>query len=216
MSARETYHLQLCEHQYGHGEAYGSRPEKEHEGFVLRFENMELLRQRWADFDPSVRTILGAAQSCVKWRIATVPALPAWSGHDGKVILLGDAAHAFPPFAGQGAAMAIEDASCLATLFENTRGVEDVKEIGRVFEDIRRPRIEKIDQIVQANTKMFSLGDGLEQKERDGRLRAGPAKREKMMSDNLEGEAEWGQGVGKVVGREGLELEDYDAVGEVS
>ena len=38
--------------------------------------------------------------------------LPRW--HDGPVVLLGDAAHAVSPHAGQGAAMAIEDAVVLA------------------------------------------------------------------------------------------------------
>jgi 2-polyprenyl-6-methoxyphenol hydroxylase-like FAD-dependent oxidoreductase len=41
-----------------------------------------------------------------------LPALPVW--HQGRIVLLGDAAHASTPNLGQGAAQAIEDAYCLA------------------------------------------------------------------------------------------------------
>jgi 2-polyprenyl-6-methoxyphenol hydroxylase-like FAD-dependent oxidoreductase len=45
-----------------------------------------------------------------------MPKLPCW--HKGRVVLIGDAAHAVGPHAGQGAAMAIEDALVLAASLE--------------------------------------------------------------------------------------------------
>lgn len=61
--------------------------------------------------------------------------LPQW--HSGRVLLIGDAAHAMTPNLGQGAAMGIEDAAVLARIWEsdsNPKSLED-------FEKIRRPRV---------------------------------------------------------------------------
>ena len=213
MMARKTYHLQMCEHEYHQGQAYGGSAEGE--AYVTRFENMALFRERWADFDESIRTIVSNAQSCTKWRIATAPLLPTWSRHDGRLILLGDAAHAFPPFAGQGAAMAIEDAACLATLFGYARSIGDMSEVGRVFEEVRRPRIDKIHQIVLANVGVFSLHDGEKQVARDKSLRAGA--NAQQVQKATKDAAEWGQRIGKWgTSQRRQYTEDYDAAEEVS
>ena len=49
------------------------------------------------------------------------PLVP-WSGLRGRAVLLGDAAHAMPPFLGQGANQGIQDAYCLAKELEAFRG----------------------------------------------------------------------------------------------
>jgi 2-polyprenyl-6-methoxyphenol hydroxylase-like FAD-dependent oxidoreductase len=46
--------------------------------------------------------------------IYDLPDLPVW--HRGRSVLIGDAAHAMSPHAGQGASMALEDAQCLSML----------------------------------------------------------------------------------------------------
>ncbi|KEF58318.1 uncharacterized protein A1O9_06244 [Exophiala aquamarina CBS 119918] len=48
------------------------------------------------------------------WPFAKVPDLEHWVSRTGRVILIGDAAHAIPPSGGQGAASAFEDAETLA------------------------------------------------------------------------------------------------------
>jgi 2-polyprenyl-6-methoxyphenol hydroxylase-like FAD-dependent oxidoreductase len=59
----------------------------------------------------------------------------------GKVVLMGDAAHATTPNMGQGACMAIEDAVVLANLLDSSRPVE---ESFRMFEHKRIRRTTKI------------------------------------------------------------------------
>jgi FAD-dependent urate hydroxylase len=57
------------------------------------------------------------------------------------MLVLGDAAHAPSPSSGQGASLAIEDAVVLGTCL---RDHEDVGAAFARFEQIRRPRVEKI------------------------------------------------------------------------
>lgn len=64
-----------------------------------------------------------------------------WTMPEG-VALIGDAAHAMTPFAAQGAAMAIEDASMLANLIADLPG--DPQQSLAIWENLRRPRIEKV------------------------------------------------------------------------
>jgi 2-polyprenyl-6-methoxyphenol hydroxylase-like FAD-dependent oxidoreductase len=61
------------------------------------------------------------------------------SYHQGRVVLIGDAAHAFPPILAQGAAMAIEDAVTLAELIGTNN---DLDQVLQRFEAARRPRVE--------------------------------------------------------------------------
>ncbi len=51
-----------------------------------------------------------------KWGLYDMDAFPSW--HNGRVALLGDAAHAVLPTFGQGAALAIEDGAALGKCFE--------------------------------------------------------------------------------------------------
>lgn len=53
----------------------------------------------------------------MRQNIFDIESLPAW--YKGRVILIGDAAHAVSPNAGQGASMALEDALMLAKLLRD-------------------------------------------------------------------------------------------------
>ncbi|MDX8526278.1 FAD-dependent monooxygenase [Mesorhizobium sp. MSK_1335] len=64
-----------------------------------------------------------------------------WTMPEG-IALIGDAAHAMTPFAAQGAAMGIEDASMLANLVADSPG--DPRQILAMWENLRRPRVEKV------------------------------------------------------------------------
>lgn len=71
------------------------------------------------------------------WALVELPRLPRWSR--GRVVLLGDAAHAPLPHQGQGAGLAIEDAYALGALLAK-RGPEDYAPVFEAFENLRKRR----------------------------------------------------------------------------
>ncbi|GGC54662.1 FAD-dependent monooxygenase [Hoyosella rhizosphaerae] len=64
----------------------------------------------------------------------------------GRVVLLGDAAHAIPPFLGQGACQALEDAATLAALLgpADTSAGASVESALRTYDTLRVPRARQI------------------------------------------------------------------------
>lgn len=71
--------------------------------------------------------------------IHSIPHLPTW--RRGRMLVVGDAAHAPSPTSGQGASLSIEDAVALAVCLRDLPGPEAA--FAR-FEAARRPRVERI------------------------------------------------------------------------
>jgi salicylate hydroxylase len=71
------------------------------------------------------------------WALVELPRLPRWSR--GRVMLLGDSAHAPLPHQGQGAGQAIEDAYALGALLARS-GLKDYSPAFEAFENLRRRR----------------------------------------------------------------------------
>ncbi len=75
-----------------------------------------------------------------------MPSLLTW--HQGPVCLIGDAAHATLPSAGQGASMAMEDAIVLAKCL---RDVPDTERAFAAFEALRKDRVEELVEEARRN-----------------------------------------------------------------
>ncbi|GII53557.1 FAD-dependent oxidoreductase [Planotetraspora thailandica] len=91
------------------------------------------------DHGPMLDIIAATDDVMPAWETYDFPAVPKWS-NDGMVIL-GDAAHATSPSAGQGASMAIEDAVVLAKCLRDNPGPRDAF---AAFERLRRRRVERV------------------------------------------------------------------------
>ena len=78
--------------------------------------------------------------------------LDSW--HQGRVVLIGDAAHATAPIWAQGAALAAEDALVLADLLAAR---EDWTTVGREFEARRRPRVEHVQKMTDRMSRSAAL-----------------------------------------------------------
>ncbi len=94
----------------------------------------------YRDYHAPIATLLEHTRSPVKMNISDIQSLPTW--HQGRVLLIGDAAHAVSPNAGQGASLALEDAMYLAKLLRDSTG--NYAQVFAQFEQDRKPRVEKI------------------------------------------------------------------------
>jgi FAD-dependent urate hydroxylase len=98
-----------------------------------------LLQLYAGDAGPAVTLIEATPALMAVSPIHTMPRLPAW--HAGRMIVIGDAAHAPSPTSGQGASLSIEDAVTLAQCLRDLPGHQQA--FAR-FETLRRPRVEQI------------------------------------------------------------------------
>ena len=104
------------------------------------------LRRYHAGWREPIPQLIDALQEIVVTASLDLATLPNWSR--GRALLIGDAAHATSPHAGQGASIALEDALRLARL------LHDEKDTGIAFQDFeseRRARVERIVALVRRN-----------------------------------------------------------------
>jgi 2-polyprenyl-6-methoxyphenol hydroxylase-like FAD-dependent oxidoreductase len=98
------------------------------------------LARTFDEYHQPIPALLAASEDSVALNVYDMPMLPDW--HHGRVILIGDAAHAVSPNSGQGAALALEDAQSLATLLVAADG--DHSRAFPEFERRRRARAERV------------------------------------------------------------------------
>jgi 2-polyprenyl-6-methoxyphenol hydroxylase-like FAD-dependent oxidoreductase len=91
--------------------------------------------------DPAwIRDLVSSTASVMgPFALNDILSMPRW--HAGRVCLIGDAAHATTPSAGQGASLALEDAMVLAQCM---RDVDDPESAFALFDRVRRTRVETI------------------------------------------------------------------------
>ena len=122
-------------------------------------------------FCPIVRQLVDAVPAWTLWPLFDVDAGKAWVR--GRVVLVGDAAHAMLPTAAQGGAQAIEDAWVLAEALANKPDDPPAALAG--FERVRRPRVERIAAEARRNLLIYNLR-GFSALARNAFLLALPAK----------------------------------------
>jgi 2-polyprenyl-6-methoxyphenol hydroxylase-like FAD-dependent oxidoreductase len=84
------------------------------------------------------------SHSIFTWPFHTMPKLAKWSSERGRIVIVGDAAHAIPPTAGQGANQAFEDAASLAFLLNEVgKGTDLVRGLW-IWQAYRQERVDRI------------------------------------------------------------------------
>lgn len=106
----------------------------------------------FAGWHPTITKLLAAVpdDALFRWALYDRAPLPHWS--QGRVTLLGDAAHPMLPFLAQGAAMAVEDARVLADAI--TQG-DDLAGALDAYQRKRLPRTTRAQAGSRANAKTF-------------------------------------------------------------
>ena len=129
--------------------------------------NLDEMRQAYADFEPSVREMLGFVTDVRGWKISEVPYLERWRSAAGRVVLVGDAAHAMLPYLAQGGAQAVEDAVVLGECVGRCHKCDRLGDATRFYEFIRRPRAERVSKAARQRGEVMHMPDGETQKQRD-------------------------------------------------
>ena len=91
------------------------------------------LDERFADAAAPVRELLGKIETWKMWVLCDREPVQNWT--DGRVTLLGDAAHPMLQYLAQGAGQAIEDAVVLGAALKHTRG-----DVAQAFQHYQRAR----------------------------------------------------------------------------
>jgi 2-polyprenyl-6-methoxyphenol hydroxylase-like FAD-dependent oxidoreductase len=117
---------------YGFGNVAEARRHDATEG------RLERLRIRFADFGDRVDEYLAALDADEQIHCAPIEWVEVERWHAGRVLLIGDAAHASSPMMGQGGCMAMEDAFVLAEILRAAATVEKAID---AYIRRRRPRV---------------------------------------------------------------------------
>lgn len=126
------------------------------------------LRKSFDGACEAVRMIVESIQEAFLSAIVFRDPLKCWSV--GRITLLGDAAHPAPPTAGQGAAMAIEDAVTLAECLRRSTP-SGLPNALREYELRRRPRTTRVLTSARSNDRFMRESDPVQVRARNGRFR---------------------------------------------
>ncbi|KAL4768214.1 2-polyprenyl-6-methoxyphenol hydroxylase [Aspergillus nidulans var. acristatus] len=100
--------------------------------------SLEKMLDTFSEFPDWVTSIFKHSRDLGLWQLRDIDPLRAW--YRGRVLLIGDAAHAMLPTQGQGASQAIEDAEALGAFFAEQVDSPSLEEIGPIFEEVHRSR----------------------------------------------------------------------------
>lgn len=121
-------------------------------------------------WDARLAQLITSATSTKRWAMYDRDPLAQWT--EGRISLLGDAAHAMLPFFAQGAAQAVEDAAVLAGCLRHATPGSAPEALLR-YEAIRRPRTSQVQLMSRGREVQNHLPDGPEQQARDSQLANG-------------------------------------------
>ena len=136
------------DHTYGFGTVDERRFEDPLMGRLDRF------RGRFAGFGGPVPAYLAALQRDEQLHVGPIEWVELDEWYRGRVVLMGDAAHAGPPHMGEGGCMAMEDALVLADVLRMADSVEGALE---AYVRRRRPRANWVQEQSRTAAKAWVL-----------------------------------------------------------
>jgi len=129
------------------------------EGWSTRGDSDEM-RLSFPNPEARLKKLLSLVTECSKWGLFTRPLTQNWGR--GRIQLIGDAAHAMLPNAGQGACQAFEDSYILGRWLEACRAPA---EAFANFRRIRIPRVHGVQRLSLSNARFKHMRDATAQKE---------------------------------------------------
>ncbi|KAL1878548.1 hypothetical protein VTK73DRAFT_7889 [Phialemonium thermophilum] len=109
------------------------------------------VKEEFKEFHPAVLTVIDKMETNpLKWILFDREPLSQWSFSGGKVVLLGDAAHAMCPHQGAGAGQAMEDGYILGRVLRDyfearrTKTEHSLAHAMQLYQTVRHPRAVKV------------------------------------------------------------------------
>jgi 3-hydroxybenzoate 6-monooxygenase len=127
----------------------------------------EEVLDRFAHIVPRARKLLEIPKEWRRWVLGDRDPIPSWV--EGRIALLGDAAHPTYQYFAQGACMAMEDAVCLSDQFEKKGG--DFDSTFAAYQQKRIPRAYRVVLGARELGRVFHV-DGVERVVRNAWLKA--------------------------------------------
>jgi salicylate hydroxylase len=124
-----------------------------------------ILAREFAGWEPMVQQIIGQVDTTFRWGLYDREPLSRWT--NGRLTLLGDAAHPMLPHMGQGANQSIEDAVALSAVLDGTDRADIPNAVLR-YESLRRERAARVQRNSRNGGLVYDSGDS---PERDEKLR---------------------------------------------
>ena len=134
-------------------------------------DNPAVLRLAFEGFGGPVQDWLKAVDKVWLWGLMNYSVAKRW--HDGKMVILGDAAHPTLPFLAQGANMALEDAWVLAKALDEHEPAEAMAR----YEAIRRPRVTRVLTAADRNGANYHMSNPVMRRVAHNVLKLGEAVR---------------------------------------
>ncbi|MDB5571871.1 MAG: 2-polyprenyl-6-methoxyphenol hydroxylase [Hyphomicrobiales bacterium] len=123
------------------------------------------LAASFAGWDPQIGKLLDKVETCYWWGLYDRKPLGAW--RNGRLALLGDAAHPMLPHLGQGANQAIEDGVALSVLLEGLSAAQAPAALA-AYENLRRPRTAMVQSEARRNGMRYdSQYESLERRDEE-------------------------------------------------
>lgn len=129
------------------------------EGWSTRGDPDEM-RASFPNSEPRLEKLLNIVTQCSKWGLFTRPLTRNWGR--GRIQLIGDAAHAMLPNAGQGACQAFEDSYILGRWLAEC---SDPAEAFANFRRVRIPRVHGVQRLSLSNARFKHMHDATAQKQ---------------------------------------------------
>ncbi|KAI0093314.1 hypothetical protein BDY19DRAFT_903077 [Irpex rosettiformis] len=120
---------------------------------------------------PVLQRLVEAANSISCFPLCEPPQVEPWVHPEGRVVLVGDAAHPFPRASTLGPAMNVGDAGMLGVLFSHLHFDSQIDTFLTAFETLRRDRTKKVLPIELTNVYHIIMPDGEQRQRRDAALR---------------------------------------------
>lgn len=122
-------------------------------------EQRRLDPDNYADYTEEAQKIIRmiARDTSASWKPADHDHAPFYAR--GSVAVVGDAAHASLPFAGNGAAQALEDSAVLVALFARLRGPRDAEKALKAYDVVRRERSQRVVDLARKFGRVYAYAE---------------------------------------------------------